>query len=551
MTRPRKALGQGAEVDRLYHELQVHQEELVLQNEELRRFQTEVEAALKRYTDLYEFAPIAYLTVDDRERIVDVNLTASTMLGVPRGQLRQRPLRRFVATADLVRFEQFLAAVRRGDPTPTVEAGIVAGDGTALACHLSGGRDPHTSSILVAMLDRTEQRRTEETLRQTGVRLADSQRLEAIGRLAGGVAHDFNNILTAINGTAELVAEAMAPDDPLRPDIEVILESGRHAAALTRQLLAFGRRLPLQPVTVSLQDAIGRIAPLLRRTLGEDIVLTLDLTADLPPVVVDPVQLEQVVVNLVFNARDAMPDGGPVLVRLSRVEPTPDLVTVHPELQSRTFARLDVTDAGGGVHPDALPRLFEPFYTTKEMGHGTGLGLATVEGIVAQSGGWIEVESEFGRGSTFSVILPCAESSPSSAAATKEAPRTGTETILLVEDEASVRSVVSRMLRDLGYTVVAVADPEAALALDAATFAAVDLLLTDVVMPHMSGERLADSLMERRPRLPVLYVSGFSPDAVLHARVKRPNESFLAKPFTRAQLAAAARAALERARSAD
>ena len=532
---------------RLYHELQAHQEQLLIQNEELRRGQADGEAALKRYEDLYEFAPIAYLTLDDDGHIVDVNLAGSILLRVPRTQLRQRPLRRFVAPNDVARLEQFLAVVRAGEPTQTIEVGIVAHDQTALTCDLSAGRDPHTSSTLLAMLDRTEQRRAEEALRHADARLADGQRLEAIGRLAGGVAHDFNNILTAINGTAELIADGLAEDDPLRSDIEVILESGRHAASLTRQLLAFGRRLPLQPAAVHLRDEIGRIARLLRRTMGDDVVLTLDLARNLPPVLVDPVQFEQVVVNLVFNARDAMPDGGTVVVRSARAGVTAEMAAAHPEAVAHPYARLDVSDTGVGIHPDALARLFEPFYTTKEMGHGTGLGLATVEGIVAQSGGWIDVTSKPGRGSTFSVVLPCATETSLSAEVAARASPTGSETILLVEDEVSVGSVASRMLRDLGYTVVAVDGPEGALALDPAVFDTVDLLLTDVVMPHISGERLADILGRRRPTLRVLYVSGYSPDAVLHARVQQPNESFLAKPFTGAQLADAVRAALDRA----
>ena len=551
MSTPPRPSDPDPEVNRLYHELQVHQEELLIQNEELRRVQAEVEAGLHRYADLYEFAPIAYLTLDEAGDVVDVNLTGSTLLRVPRTQLRGRPLRRFIAPADVAPFDQLLAAIRAGSPPPMVEVGILTGDGASLTCHVSGGREPHSSSVLLAFLDRTEQRRVEDALRLAAARLVDSQRLEAIGRLAGGVAHDFNNILTAINGTAELMADGMAGDDPLRPDVEVILESGRHAAALTRQLLAFGRRLPLQPISVGLRLAVEAIVPLLRRTIGEDIVLELDLAADLAPVIVDPVQLEQVVVNLVFNARDAMPDGGRVSIRLSAVEATPEVLAAHPDVLGRSYARLDVSDAGLGIRPEALPRLFEPFYTTKEMGRGTGLGLATVEGIVAQSGGWIDVVTELGRGSTFSVILPCATVAPAALDSAAIEAAAGTETILLVEDEPSVRAVVTRMLRDMGYTVVAVDGPEAALATDPAVLDAVDLLLTDVVMPHMSGERLADILADRRPSLPVLYVSGFSPDAVLHARVQRPSEAFLAKPFTRAQLSDAVRAALNRAGPAE
>ncbi|MEI7744015.1 MAG: PAS domain-containing protein [Chloroflexota bacterium] len=416
---------------------------------------------------------------------------------------------------------------------------------------------PTPEGLFVLAVDRTESQRAQEALRLANERLIDAQRLEAIGRLAGGVAHDFNNILMAITGTAELLAQSLADDDERHADVEMILDAGARAAALTRQLLAFGRRQPLRPTAVSLEAAIRTLASLLRRTVGEDVRLDLDFERGVAPVLVDPVQFEQVVINLVFNARDAMPDGGSLAIRVRSREVTPDEAAAHAGIAAGSFACLEVRDSGTGIAADVLPHLFEPFYTTKGLAHGSGLGLATVEGIVAQSNGWIDVESEVGGGSVFRVYLPtCTGESTAGAFVVRDtriAPATAGagagEVILLVEDEASVRRVTTRLLEELGYRLLVADGPAAVLALAPERLATVQLLVTDMVMPGMSGRSLARALRNRMPSLPVLLISGFIPDAGLPDDLTEPATQFLPKPFTRDEIATAVRVALDQGRS--
>jgi PAS domain S-box-containing protein len=406
--------------------------------------------------------------------------------------------------------------------------------------------EPVPEGIFVLSVDITEQRQTTEALRDSEARLAEALRLEAIGRLAGGVAHDFNNLLMAINGTAELLAAETPEDDPRRADVDAISEAGRRAAALTSQLLAFGRRQVLRPTVVSLDEVLAEATPLLRRTLGEDIELRVEAARDATPVRVDRSQLEQVIVNLVFNARDAMPDGGALTLAITPTiadEATASrLHGVHPG----RFIRLSVSDTGIGIPTDIADRIFEPFFTTKGLGRGTGLGLATVQGIVAQSGGWIEMDSQPGHGTTFQVHLPVAVEP---VAPVVEAPAItvmgGSELILLVEDEEQVRHVAVRMLRDLGYAVMEFSGPYPALALDTGTLGAVDLLVTDVVMPGLNGLRLDSLLRERAPKLRTIFMSGFAPDAAVRERLQVPGTAFIEKPFSRADLARSVRMLLD------
>jgi PAS domain S-box-containing protein len=406
--------------------------------------------------------------------------------------------------------------------------------------------EPVPEGIFVLSVDITEQRQTTEALRDSEARLAEALRLEAIGRLAGGVAHDFNNLLMAINGTAELLAAETPADDPRRADVDAISEAGRRAAALTSQLLAFGRRQVLRPTVVSLDEVLAESTPLLRRTLGEDIELRVEAAKDATPVRVDRSQLEQVIVNLAFNARDAMPDGGVLTLAITPTIADEVVASHHDGVHPGRFIRLSVSDTGIGIATDIADRIFEPFFTTKGLGRGTGLGLATVQGIVAQSGGWIEVDSELGHGSTFHVHLPVAAEPVVSAV---EPPAItvlgGSELILLVEDEEQVRHVAVRMLRELGYAVMELAGPYPALAMDTGALATVDLLVTDVVMPGLNGLRLDSLLRERSPRLRTIFMSGFAPDAAVRERLEIPGTTFLEKPFTRADLARSVRTILD------
>jgi len=375
--------------------------------------------------------------------------------------------------------------------------------------------------------DVTEQVALEEQLRQ-------AQKMEAVGRLAGGVAHDFNNLLMAMTGYADLLLRAMRQDDPHRRYVGEIQKAAHRAAALTQQLLAFSRKQVLSPKILDLNTSVIDIERMLRRLIGEDVELVTDLAPDLGLVKVDPHQVDQVILNLVVNARDAMPKGGKLTIRTANVYLDEQFAKTHPEGASGEYVMLSVSDTGCGMDPDTLSRIFEPFFTTKPMGKGTGLGLSTVYGIVRQSGGQIDVESEVGKGSTFRIYLPRV-SEPAMERSTAnpygDLPG-GTETVLLVEDEDTVRSVVRGVLQSSGYNVLEAASGEEALGVCEGHRGPIHLVVTDVVMPGISGRELAERLAERIPDLRVLYMSGHTDDSVLRHGVMTGGGAFLQKPFS-------------------
>ncbi|MHB1414090.1 MAG: ATP-binding protein, partial [Chloroflexota bacterium] len=376
----------------------------------------------------------------------------------------------------------------------------------------------------------TQRQQAEEQLRQ-------SQRMEAVGRLAGGVAHDFNNLLTVIIGHADLLLTEVEPGSESRGDVEGIRASADRAAALTRQLLAFSRRQALQPHVFNLDDVAQSMADLLKRLIGEDIDLVFREDSALWPVEADPGQLEQVIMNLALNARDAMPEGGKLTLETANVELGPDYVATHSEAEPGPHVMLAVSDTGTGIAPDVLHHIFEPFFTTKETGKGTGLGLATVYGIVKQSGGNIWVYSEPGHGTTFKLYFPRAEGpvdwTPEGTPLQRERVDGGCETILVVEDEPAVRALVVRVLEAAGYTVLQEGDPAEALKLYEEYGGLVHLLLTDVVLPGMSGKTLADRIAAKQGTPPrTLFMSGYTQNAVVHNGRLEAGVNFLEKPFT-------------------
>jgi nitrogen-specific signal transduction histidine kinase len=395
---------------------------------------------------------------------------------------------------------------------------------------------------LVLAHDVTAQRHLEEQLRQ-------SQKMEAVGQLAGGIAHDFNNLLTAILGSTQLLLHNMPPEDPRREDAEEIKLAGHRAAELTRQLLAFSRRQVLAPKVLDLNAVVANMERMLRRLLGEDIELVTSLDATAGAVNADPGQLEQVLLNLAVNARDAMPPpgGGRLSIETARFTLHEEHVERRHRLPPGDYACLVVGDTGVGMDEATQAHLFEPFFTTKEVGKGTGLGLATVYGIVKQSGGYIWVYSERGRGTTVKVYLPrvpgVAEAPPLAPAPSEV--RGGHETVLLVEDAAPVRALARRSLEARGYRVLDASDGPAALELSARHGAPIDLLVTDVVMPGMSGRELAERLAPVRPRMKVLYTSGYTDDAMVRQGVLTAGVAFLQKPFVPDSLARKVREVLD------
>jgi PAS domain S-box-containing protein len=374
-----------------------------------------------------------------------------------------------------------------------------------------------------------------------------AQKMEAVGQLAGGVAHDFNNLLTAILGYCELLLADIGQSDPRRADIAEIQKAGTRAAGLTRQLLAFSRKQIIEPTLLDLNVVIGDIRGMLERLIGEDIRVTVRLRPQLAPVKADRGQVEQIVMNLAVNARDAMPKGGTLTIETATVELDEHYAARHSGVTPGGYVMLTVSDTGTGITPQVQARLFEPFFTTKEPGTGTGLGLATVYGIVKRTGGSINVYSEVGRGTSFRVYIPRAGAAEmvEDAPASVPLPRAGTQTVLVVEDEDGLRELAKRLLERQGYTVLAASDADQAIQLFDQN-PSIDVLLTDVVMPGTSGPELTRALAERRPGLKVVYMSGYTENAIVHHGVLKPGVAFIHKPFTSDTLARKIREVLDR-----
>jgi two-component system cell cycle sensor histidine kinase/response regulator CckA len=383
-------------------------------------------------------------------------------------------------------------------------------------------------------------------LKHLEVQFRQAQKMEAIGRLAGGVAHDFNNLLTVINGNAGLIAQRLRDEPELSEFLTEIQEAGKRAANLTSQLLAFSRKQVLQPQLVNLNLLVDALWKMLRRLIGEDIELIFDGERELGLARVDPGQFEQAVINLAVNARDAMPKGGRLVVETRNVDLDEAYAAQHADVKPARYVCVAVRDSGAGMDAETRARIFEPFFTTKSQGQGTGLGLPMVYGFLKQSGGHVEVDTEQGVGTTMRLYLPRAEGAPASTGAARQAKRAagGEETILLVEDESSVRNLVARVLRGNGYQVLGAATGEEALSVAAQHAGPLHLLLTDIVMPRMSGRELAVALTKLHPTLRVLFMSGYT-DETLVRHLEDPGVSFLQKPFSPAVVAERVRAALD------
>ncbi len=397
--------------------------------------------------------------------------------------------------------------------------------------------------------DITDRKRAEQALLAAEERFQQAQWLERVGRMAGGVAHDFNNLLTVILGATDVLREDLQAGRPASAeDLEQIAAAGGRARELTGQLLAFARRQVTAPVVLDLGVAVGASERLLRRVLGEDVRLTVALEAEPWNVICDPAQVEQVILNLAVNARDAMPRGGRLTLRVRNLVVTAAEAALEGGARAGEWVQLTVQDTGTGMSPEVLAHLFEPFFTTKPKGSGTGLGLATVYGIVTQAGGTVQVRSEVGSGTTFDVRLPRHQGqAPAPAAAQPTAARSagGSETVLAVEDDPLVRDITARALRAGGYQVLVAAGGAEALALAASHPGPIHLLLTDVIMPEMDGLALAGALRRRLPEVRVLYVSGYSQDVVSHRGILDPGVELLAKPFSSATLLARVRSVLD------
>jgi len=411
-------------------------------------------------------------------------------------------------------------------------------ESTANPIRNSGGE---VERLVVVNRDISGRKRLEEQFQQ-------AQKMEAIGRLSGGIAHDFNNLLGVIIGYAEILQEGLRSDHPLRHSANEILAAGRRAASLTRQLLAFSRQQVLEPRVLDLNVVVLNMESMLRRLIGEDVELSSRLDGDLGVVKADPSQIEQVIMNLAVNARDAMPDGGKLIIETSNMEMDQVFVSRYPyPVLPGLYVRLTVTDTGVGMDAATRARIFEPFFTTKEKGQGTGLGLSMAYGVVKQSGGYIDVYSEPGLGTTFKIYLPRVDEAmtPFKGETELAGSLRGHETVLLVEDEASLRALTRNLLELVGYKVLDAENGADALDRSQAHNGAIDLLLTDVVMPGINGRTLADQLIQLRPQIEVIYMSGYTGQSVGARGILDAGSNFLQKPFTRDELARKVREVLD------
>jgi len=402
------------------------------------------------------------------------------------------------------------------------------------------GENDAIEKLVIVSRDITSRRRLEEQFRQ-------AQKMEAVGRLSGGIAHDFNNLLGVIIGYTEVLTEQLTQTDPMRESVDEILKAGRRAATLTRQLLAFSRQQVLEPKALDLNEVVSDTEKMLRRLVGEDIEFVTRLQESLGTVKADPGQLEQVLMNLVVNARDAMPDGGQLTIETSNIEVDPHFVQAYSfPFKPGSYVLLALADTGVGMDAEILAHIFEPFFTTKDKDAGTGLGLATVYGIVKQSGGYIEVHSEPGHGSTFKVYLPriAEPAQRSSQAPDPLVSQYGDETVLVVEDETALRTLTLNVLRSLGYNVLGARNGGEAMEI-AAGSPSIHLLLTDIVMPGMNGNLLAQHLTQQNPALKVILMSGYTGQGVGKKGDSFCSGLFLPKPFTREVLAHKVRMALD------
>ena len=495
---------------------------------------------------LLESATQAIVSVDRNGRIVLANARTEELFGYSRRELLGETIEALLPQGSRDVHAQRRAGYFANPHVRPMGIGMeLAGrrkDGTEFPVEvsLSHIQTEEGPFAIAFVTDITQRKRLEE-------QLLHAQKMEAVGRLAGGVAHDFNNLLTIISGYGRMLLDALPSEDPLRVYAEEVITAAGRAGGLTSQLLAFSRRQVMRPRVIDVNGLLSRADSMLRRLIGENIDLCLSLAPEAGNIKADPGQVEQIVFNLVINARDAMPEGGKLTVETGAVHLDDSYAKAHIGVRPGDYAMIAVSDTGHGMDAETRLHIFEPFFTTKEQGKGTGLGLATVYGTVKQSGGDIWVYSEPGRGTIFKIYFPRVDEAASAEpGASRTAPKQGAETILVVEDEKGVRELEAETLRRQGYTVLKACDPVEALELARRHGGTIQMLLTDVVMPQMSGRQLAEQLLAVRPELRVLYVSGYTENTVVHHGVLEPDVEFLGKPFSQQALAQKVREVLDK-----
>ncbi len=502
---------------------------------------------------LIQASPLAIIALDSRENVKIWNPAAERIFGWSEAEVLGRP-NLIIPIDNRNGFSLLKERALRGNALTVVEVRRQKKDSSVIDISLSTAplRDANGEviGVMAIIADISESKRSEKALQESEKKLHLSQKLESVGRLAGGIAHDFNNLLTTILGYADLILMEQDLDDTVKEGIQDIKKSAERAASLTQQLLAFSRKQVLQPRQINLNKLITNMEKMLKRLIHENIDLITKSDPDTGPIKADPGKIEQVIMNLAINARDAMPDGGKLNIETQNVYLDESYRSQHPEVTPGVYVLLAVSDTGHGMDEEIKKHIFEPFFTTKRVGEGTGLGLSTVYGIVKQSGGYIWVYSEPGHGTTFKIYLPRVEEidNQQENVYQDQKARGGTETILLVEDEEALKKMAGKILKKYGYTVIEGSNGIGALETIAKSGQPdIDLLITDVIMPEMGGKDLAERLLKKYPGLKVLYISGYTDDTIVHHGVLDEGVSFLQKPFSPQSLAQRVREVLDEA----
>lgn len=535
------------------HELQVYQTELEMQNEELKRARQELEESRNKYLELYEFSPIGYFTLDKQGTILEVNLSGAALLGVERGSLVRRRFQLFVETDLRPDFNSFCNRMFGSDAKQTCELRLVKNDTSPLYAYLEGivmrDGEGDVKQCQIAVVDITKRKHAEKEQVRLKDELFHARNLASVGKLAGGVAHNFNNLLTVVMGYASLLATELKEDDPLRAYAQKIIHSSQIAASLTQDLLAFSGKKPVNTQPVNMNGMIKETEGILSKLIRENIKFRTALSDKDCVVMADSYQIMHVLMNLATNARDAMPNGGELKICTDIVEMDDAFIKAHGFGETGKYVLISISDTGVGMDEETRLRIFEPFFTTKEVGRGTGLGLASVYGIVKQHNGYIEVESETGNGTTFRIYLPLA--TPQVPGIKTEAgamPKGGTETVLLAEDEDDVRSLMKIVLERNGYEVIEAVDGKDAVDKFVRDEDKIQFLLFDVIMPAKSGRQAYDEIKKIKPDLkaPVLFMTGYSDDVVRKGNIIDSGLDYILKPVSAIRLLEKVREVLDK-----
>jgi len=543
------------EMQRLIHELAVHQIELEMQRDELLQSREELEEGLKRFTKLYDFAPVGYLTLARDGTILQVNLTCSKLLGVDRSELTGDRFGRFIATGELPVFNALLQRVFNSSENGSCEVMLrndeIADAGYKRTIRIDAVVSSHGQECRTVISDISRQKEVERKNAELQTRLSQVQKMESIGRLAGGVAHDFNNMLQVMLGNIDLLIDAEGVSCGVREKLANLRMSVLKAAGLPHQLLVFARQQAIEPRVLDFNAAVSEMLNMLRQLIGEDLDLVFTPGKDLWPVKMDPSQIDQIMANLAVNSRDAIQGNGTLSIETGNVTVNESYVRSRPESLPGDYVKLVVHDDVRGIDKETINSLFEPFFTTKPAteSSGCGLGLATVYGIVSQNKGFIDVFSQDGEGTRFEIYLPRSSAEVTgtpSENGTIEAPG-GDETILLVEDDDSVREITGEFLKSFGYNVLAAHSATEACSISSGdSDGVIHLLLTDMIMPVMNGWDLSQEIIKKHPGLKCLYISGYTADVFEHNGKQDKNIPFLGKPFSRIDLALKIREVLDR-----